>query len=284
MLNSMKISIVIPVYNEGVALAACLRAISVQTVTPYEVIVVDNNSTDDTINVALKFPFVRVIKESKQGVVHARNKGFNTAKGDIIARIDADTIMDSDWLSALSTLFVDIDLAAISGSVSYHDLPWPQTTRKLELFCRQRMADGMANEVFLQGANMGIRRSAWKLVRASVCETKGIHEDIDLAIHLNAAGLKVVFDKHLHAGLSIRRFDSDFDSFREYMLQTPKTYAAHGRISQRHMYPVIVTLLIFYWPIKLIYRGYDARTDKFSLSKLLATPAAARVNPASYVD
>jgi glycosyltransferase involved in cell wall biosynthesis len=72
----MKISIIIPVYNEAESLNACLDAIANQTIKPYEVIVVDNNSLDDTRLVAKAYDFVTLISETKQGVVHARSTGF----------------------------------------------------------------------------------------------------------------------------------------------------------------------------------------------------------------
>jgi len=96
-----KISIVIPVYNEESQLAACRDAISQQKESPFEVIVVDNNSTDSTVRVALSFPFVTLIREPRQGVMHARTTGFDAARGDIIGRIDADTILPPDWTESV---------------------------------------------------------------------------------------------------------------------------------------------------------------------------------------
>src|SRR5689334_10679087 len=104
---SMKTSIVIPVYNEAAQLGACLRAIAQQTVKPLEVIVVDNNSTDGTRAVAEAYDFVTVLEEPRQGVVHARSRGFDAARGDIIARIDADSILPADWLANVETVFGD---------------------------------------------------------------------------------------------------------------------------------------------------------------------------------
>jgi glycosyltransferase involved in cell wall biosynthesis len=283
----LRISIVIPVYNEAEALGACLLSISRQLVAPYEVIVVDNNSTDETAAVVRSFSFVRVMTELKQGVVHARNTGFNAARGEIIGRLDADTILDPNWTVQVTRIMADRTIAAVSGSISYHDLPWRATASRLELFFRQRIANGMGSEVFLQGANMALRRSSWLNVRAQTCTSKGLHEDFDLAVHLHDLQdqqQRVVFDPSLHANLSLRRFDSSYISFVPYALQNPKTYAVHGRTAQRHMYPAIALVLLFYVPIKLLYRGYDPYTERFSLAKLFAVVTNVRVNPATFVD
>ena len=264
---------------------ACLRAIAVQTTAPTEVIVVDNNSSDNTVRVAERFPFVTVLREPRQGVVHARNRGFNAANGDIIGRIDADTLIAPDWVAQLQVIFADASISAVSGAIAYHDLPWQTHVGRLELYFRQRIAKGMGDEVFLQGANMGIRGSAWRKTRPKVCGNGGLHEDFDLAIHARKANLKVVFNKNLQATLSLRRFDSTMLDFWHYAWLSPKTYARHGLHSQRHMYSVIWLVLCFYWPIKLIYRAYDPLTERMSLTKFLtSTPATGRVNPATFVD
>ncbi len=279
-----RISIVIPVYNEAETLSACLEAIGRMTVVPFEVIVVDNNSEDGTVRIASMYPFVRLLHEPRQGVVHARNRGFDAARGEIIGRIDADTLLDPDWTVRVLAIMQDSSIAAVSGSISYHDLPWHDSLSRLELSFRQRIANGMGRECFLQGANMAIRRSRWQLVRTRLCAEKGLHEDFDLAVHLHDAEQKVIFDPSLHANLSLRRFDTTYLDFIRYAIQNPKTYAVHGRASQRHMYPVIAFVIAFYVPIKLLYRGYDSTTDRFSLGKLVSAPSQARVNPASFVD
>src|SRR5581483_7315847 len=99
MLNkTLTLTIVIPVFNEEDHIAACLSAIAAQTAAPDEVIVVDNNSSDKTPQIAASYPFVRLIKARKQGVLFARNKGFDAAKSDIIGRIDADSLLPSRWV------------------------------------------------------------------------------------------------------------------------------------------------------------------------------------------
>ncbi len=281
----MTVSIVIPVYNEADHLAACLEAIARQTVLPYEVIVVDNNSSDATILTAERYPFVTVLTETRQGVVHARNRGFDAARGDIIARIDADTMIGTDWLATIQTLMANPATAALSGSVTYYDFPHEELAGSIDLWFRRRIARGMGGEVFLYGANMALRRSVWRRVRRQTCAAHGMHEDFDLAIHIHWLGATVVFDERLQAAVSLRRLDSSLAAFWHYAWLNPKTYARHGLKSQSHMYLAIWLVLLFFWLIRLLYRGYDAPSNRFLWSTLLAYDhPVARVNPATFVE
>src|ERR1035437_9820650 len=88
----MKVSVVIPAYNEEKYIGACLDSLMDQKEKPDEIIVVNNNSTDNTAKIVKKYP-VRLINEEQQGMIPARNRGFNEAKFEIIARTDADTIL-----------------------------------------------------------------------------------------------------------------------------------------------------------------------------------------------
>lgn len=280
----MKVSIVIPVYNEGEHLAACLRAIAAQTLTPAEVIVVDNNSTDNSVRIAQEFPFVTVLREKRQGVVHTRGKGFDAARGEIIGRIDADTLISPDWVAMVTELFSTEPIDAVSGSVTYYDLPWRKALGRLDLGFRQWIADGMGREVFLYGSNMALRRSAWRKVRSSVCQHGGLHEDFDLAIHLAKNGAYVAFRPQLRAAVSLRRFNIKFSDYWDYVWLSPHTYKRHGLRSQKRMYPVVALVASGYFMIRLLYRSYDQNTDKISLVNVFSENRQLRVNPATYVD
>lgn len=283
-MNDLTISLIIPAYNEERYLAACLEAVAKQTVKPYEVIVVDNNSSDGTSEVASKYPFVKVIKESAQGVIHARSTGFDAASGDIIARIDADTLLPVDWMVNLKAIFQeDIELDALSGAVSYYDLPYHKLATRIDLMFRQSIANRMGDEVFLYGANMAIRRQSWLNAKPFLCQSGGLHEDFDLAIHAQETGAKVVFDHRLKAAVSLRRIDVSWPHFLQYAMLNPRTYAVHGRTSQRHMYGALALVLCFFWFIKLLHRSYDAKSLKYTLQKLFSS-AESRPNPATFVD
>lgn len=276
----MNISIVIPVYNEAEHLAACLKSIAAQIVSAFEVIVVDNNSADGSRSVAESFPFVKVLNESKQGVVFARNTGFNSAKGEIIGRIDADTILPSDWTERVQAIFVDTSVSAVSGSADYYDFALSSVANWGDYKLRGRLARRLGDQNFLWGANMAVRRSAWQEVKELLCADAGLHEDFDLGIHLQKSGHKVIYDEMLSAGVSSRRIDTNFVDYFKYTLVSPKTYAAHGLSSQKHMYPVLVVCWLIYLPGRIIYRSYDHRTGNYSLAQLLSA-SKSRPDPSS---
>jgi cellulose synthase/poly-beta-1,6-N-acetylglucosamine synthase-like glycosyltransferase len=276
------ISIVIPVYNEAEHLEACLEAIACLRPFPLEVIVVDNNSTDESAELASRFSFVTLLHESRQGVVHARNQGFNAACGDIIGRIDADTVLPPDWVNQVRQILADDNVSAVSGSAHYYDFGLSKIADTVDSYCRLRLANSLKDNNYLWGANMAIRRSAWLKVSSQLCNKALIHEDFDLAIHLQKLGLTVKYDQNLTANVSSRRIDSSFMDYIRYTLRSPRTYAAHGLRSRRHMYPIVAICWAAYLPGRLIYRGYDPMTQTFSLTQLLSNTAS-RVDPTTNV-
>jgi glycosyltransferase involved in cell wall biosynthesis len=271
----IRVSLVIPAYNEEHHLKACLDSVAAQEVKPYEVIVVDNASTDETASIARSYDFVKLITETRQGVVFARDTGFNAARGDVIGRIDSDTILPPTWNSQVQGLFMNGDIAAVSGKVHYHDLALRRVADAIEFFFRSHLARALArhNTVFLQGANLAVRRDAWERIRDKLCRVDGVHEDFDLAIHLQEHSLRVIFDEALEASISGRRADMGFLKAVHYILASPHTYATHHIRSRYYMYPVVAASIILYWPAHIIYRGYDETIDGFSFEKLLSPRA-----------
>lgn len=96
------VSVVLPVYNDSVRLEKCLRALENQTYCKekYEVVVVDNNSTEDLKTLINQFQQVHYVFESKPGSYAARNKGLSKAEGEIFAFIDSDCLPQAHWLQA----------------------------------------------------------------------------------------------------------------------------------------------------------------------------------------
>ena len=279
--SRVNVSLVIPAYNEESHLAACLEAVAKQTVMPFEVIVVDNNSTDTTAAIAARFPFVRVVRETRRGVMYARDAGFDAARGDIIGRIDVDTHVLPDWVAQVQRVFADASIDAASGSIGFYDVPFRRLFGKLDSLFRHYLAYTLARrgELFLYGGNMAITREAWQAVRSQVCHDRDFHEDIDLAAHFAHSDFRLAFDPGMRVNVSARRVDSAWGSYYPYVVDNSRTYAAHGLRGRMYMYPVEILVMIFYPLLRLLYRSFDPDTRKFSLKRMLNPPYHARVSP-----
>ncbi len=118
-MSDVLISFVVPAYNEETLIASCLASIRAEiarTGCRAEIIVVDNNSTDGTRRIASSIPGVLIVDERQRGLVQARRAGCLAANGELIANIDADTMLTEGWLRrALSEFSCSPDLVALSG-------------------------------------------------------------------------------------------------------------------------------------------------------------------------
>lgn len=226
--KTLTLTIVIPVFNEQDHIAGCLAAIAAQSIRPDEVIVVDNNSTDKTVQIAKQFSFVRLLSEDKQGVLFAKRLGFNDAKGQIIGRIDADTILPPRWVEKVKHFMADNNFAALTGPVNYYDMPLPETNYHLDHWMRASIYNWSPKSPFLFGSNMAIRRSVWQELNQDLCHDNYMHEDLDLAIHLYKAGKKILYSNKLLAGASGRRYNDSPKRFYRYISMYRQTYLRHG--------------------------------------------------------
>lgn len=266
--KSLTLSLVIPVYNEEHHLRACLDAVAAQTEMPDEVLIIDNNSTDDTVEIAACYSFVRIIKEKKQGVVYARNTGFNAAKSTVIGRIDADTLLPPNWAAIVRGAFNNQITDAVTGPVYYYDMPLSSVNYRLDNLFRTIMKTKMDQFPFLYGSNMAIRRAAWQEVASKTCTAKSIHEDLDLAIHLQESGLGITYRPDLRCGVSARRYDDTLNDFSGYMKMYVDSYRMHDR--QGLMPFVAVTAFTTgYIALQPLRRSYDPKTGKRSLKQLV---------------
>lgn len=100
----MDVSVIIPLFNVEKYVEQCIDALLGQDYPEdrYEIIGVDNNSTDRTAELVSGYPRVRFIKERKTGAYAARNSGISAAKGKIIAFTDGDCVPQRDWISCIA--------------------------------------------------------------------------------------------------------------------------------------------------------------------------------------
>jgi glycosyltransferase involved in cell wall biosynthesis len=126
-LSPAKISVLIPAYNAEAYIAESIESVLAQTWTNTEIIVVDDGSTDDTLQQAQKFAgsTVRVISQANAGASAARNKAFTLATGEYIQYLDADDLLHPDKLAAqMRCLSADADaLICASAWGMFYDRP-----------------------------------------------------------------------------------------------------------------------------------------------------------------
>ena len=100
-----RLSVIIPVYNAELSLGACLDSLLCQDSQNYEIVLVNDGSTDRSRTIcedyARRYNNIMVIHQENGGVSSARNKGLDAAKGDFISFVDADDRVTSDYLSVL---------------------------------------------------------------------------------------------------------------------------------------------------------------------------------------
>ena len=121
----MTISFIIPARNEAENIGKTIEAILRQPAELVkEIIVVDNGSTDDTVAVASAYPKTRVLKEAVPGTNRARQTGFESATGDIVAFIDADNWLPENWSATAIKYLTRKNVAGVSGAYHYRGLGW----------------------------------------------------------------------------------------------------------------------------------------------------------------
>lgn len=118
------ISVVICTYNRADLLSGALDSLLQQSLdqSQFEIIVVDNNSTDSTPDVVaqyLSYPHIRYIHEASQGLAHARNRGYKEARGRYVAYLDDDARADPEWLRSILDIFDNIvpEPLAVGGPI-----------------------------------------------------------------------------------------------------------------------------------------------------------------------
>jgi glycosyltransferase involved in cell wall biosynthesis len=158
---AIDISVVVPVYNSQEYLEQCLRALLNQSYPRerYEIIMVDNNSSDGSAAILRKHQGIRLVAEPKQGAYAARNRGVAVCRGKLIAFTDADCAVATDWLQHLVAAFQSQEVKLVQGRRLY--AVSSPTLSMLESYDRER-ADltfsGAAREIYFGYTNnMAVR-------------------------------------------------------------------------------------------------------------------------------
>lgn len=192
----LKISVIVCAYNEARHVAGCLHSLLAQSRPPDEILLIDNASTDATGDVARAVGGgIRVIHESRKGLVQARETGRLAATGDVLAYIDADCLAPPTWLAHVEhRLGRGAHVVAVTGPYRFYDWDWwGRTLIRAYDYTLAPATHLLVQRVLhigaiLYGGNFAVRRDA--LARIGGFDT-GIEfhgEDTNLARRLAAVG------------------------------------------------------------------------------------------------
>jgi peptidoglycan/xylan/chitin deacetylase (PgdA/CDA1 family)/GT2 family glycosyltransferase len=194
--RSCRVSVVVPAHNEGTVLDKTLQAVAQLDGAPYEVIVVDDGSTDDTAAVARRYP-VTLLTQAQQGKAAALNHGVAAASGEVVVVLDADTVLDQSFVSRVLPHFADPHVAAVAGNVRVGNrnnfLARLQSLEYVASLNLDRRAQAALNVVsVVPGAAGAFRKTALAEIGGYPDDT--LVEDADLTVALLAAGWHIPYE------------------------------------------------------------------------------------------
>lgn len=208
----MRISFIIPARNEEENIGPTIEYILKQPKKLVkEIIVVSNNSTDNTVKVALSYPGVRVLYESVSGTNITRQKGADAATGDVLAFIDADNWLTEKWSRTAIKYLSNPDIAAVGGPYIYRD------EGPIGRFITYRLFLAFAYPIYflihyllkrgsiVLGGNIAVKREALASVGGLDTSFTFFGDDASTGRRLREIG-KVIFTPKLKVYASSRRF------------------------------------------------------------------------------
>jgi GT2 family glycosyltransferase len=189
-----RISVVICAYNAERTMDACLASLRTLRYPNYDVIIVNDGSTDRTLEIAQRYPEVRILSQENMGLSAARNVGIENATGEIVAFTDSDCVVDPDWLTYLAYKFVHSGFVAVGGP----NLPPPEEARGAACVAA---APGGPTHVLIDdevaehipGCNMAFLKSALDEIGGFDPVYRAAGDDVDLCWRLQNHGHPIGF-------------------------------------------------------------------------------------------
>lgn len=215
-----RFSVVIPCYNEEDYIGDTLASLHHQDYEgSFEIIVVDNNSTDNSVKIAEQYG-VRIIRERRAGVCWARQAGTKAARGEIIVSTDADTVFAPRWLANLDTMFDHHkDYIAVAGPCIYRSGPFWGRAYPILLFRAVEAYFKLTGHPFyVTATNLAFKKSFWEGYDVNAPQGG---DELSLLRQLRKKG-RVAF------------------------LRTNPVYTSARRLKRGLLYNIFVTLLYYY--------------------------------------
>ncbi len=189
-----KFSIVVCTYNGSATLPACLESLEKLCHDSYEILLMDDGSTQDIAAIAKSFPTVRYVRLPHGGLSVARNEGAALATGEIVAYTDDDCLVDEDWLTHLAVAFEDPSCVAAGGP----NIPPPprNSTEATVAAAPGAPAHVLLNDSdaeHLPGCNLAIRKDLLQSIGGFRSQYRVAGDDVDICWRLRETGGRLRF-------------------------------------------------------------------------------------------
>ncbi|MBN1552281.1 glycosyltransferase [bacterium] len=208
--NMFQVSVIVPAKNAGASIDACLNALRNQDypAEKYEIIVVNDGSTDNTVTLAT--PYARVITQSPKGPAAARNLGAAYANGDILLFTDADCQPERQWISKMIKRFEDPAVAGVKGVYTTDQSSTVAQFVQIEYEGKYNYMLQFPEIDFIDTYSAGFRKKVFLQMNGFDESFPGASvEDQEFSFRIHEAGYKMRFApeasvKHLHAATICR--------------------------------------------------------------------------------
>jgi len=232
-MNPICVSVIIPAYNASATIGRALEALSKQNCfQPYEVIVVDDGSLDNTGTIVCSFPSVKYVRQDNAGPAAARNQGARLARGEFLAFTDSDCVPHEDWISQLMAGFSHAQVGVVAGSYGIAN-PESCLARCINaeiVWRHNRLMPDYPNS--FGSYNFCVRKNVFEAVGGfDTAYRSASGEDNDLSYKTIASGWRIYFERkalvdHYHPVLVGKYLNEQFrHGFWRF-----KTYRDHPRM------------------------------------------------------
>ena len=192
-----KASVIVPAYNEANNIKQCLDSIfnSSYPKNKIEVIVVDDGSTDNTLQIVAKYRKVKVLSQNHLGKVEALNLGTKASSNDFVVTIDADTTLDKDCMKELLKPFSDPSVGATTGNNNVKNKnsyisAFQNVEYHFSNLIRNSFSNVFNNGIWFSGSLACYRKST--LEKIGYFKKDTLAEDQDIALEIKKAGFKTI--------------------------------------------------------------------------------------------
>jgi GT2 family glycosyltransferase len=187
-------SVVICSFNGGSTVEACLTSMARLRYPNFEVVFVDDGSTDNTQEILRKFPWVRNIRQENMGLSHARNVGFEAARGEVVVYTDSDCEADEDWLYFLALSLVRGSYAGMGGPNLIPDEDsWVADCVGLSPGGPTHVMIDDRQAEHVPGCNMAFYKAILKQVNGFDTQFRKAGDDVDVIWRIQNLGLAIGF-------------------------------------------------------------------------------------------